>query len=84
MANRAEQIWQFLSQGGRMDLISGSEIDDIYTDDDVDQDKLAQIAAKDYSELEYQYRSFLDTCVPYVYPGLSKQQDWIMFFRDSN
>ena len=51
MANKSEQIWQFLSQGGRMDIISGSEIDEIYTGDDIDQDKLAQVAAKDYHEL---------------------------------
>ena len=79
MANKAEQIWQFLSPSGRIDLISGSEIDDIYTGDDLDQNKLALIASKDYNELEYKYRSFLDICVPYVYPVLSKQEDWIMF-----
>lgn len=81
MLNKAEQIWQFLSTGDRKDILDTSDIDDLYNDDILDNDKLEKISKMDYQELEYQYRHYLDLCTPHIYSELSKQEDWKDFLK---
>jgi len=81
VVNKSEQIWQFLSLDGRKQLLQRSDIYELYNDDIIDDVKLNTVCNKDYKQLDYQYRHFLDLVVPYEYPILSKQEDWIMFFK---
>ena len=81
VVNKSEQIWQFLSLEGRKQLLQRSDIYELYNDDIIDEIKLYTVCNKDYKQLDYQYRYFLDLVVPYEYPILFKQEDWIMFFE---
>lgn len=78
--NKSEKIWQFLSIDGRSKLLSNSEIDDLYTGDDIDSNKVSEVTSVDYKDLDKQYKDFLDLVAPYEYPYLSKLDGWASFF----
>lgn len=77
--NKSEQIWQFLSINGRERLLNNSEISDLYTDNEIDNQKVKEIAIIYYKDLDKQYQDFLDIVTPYEYPYLSKQEGWSSF-----
>lgn len=82
MTNKAKQIWQFLSKDGRTDLFKHEDrLPELWDENDnLKQDVIDSIINTDFDKLD-KYQTVVEDSVPHMYEMLSKQTDWIAFFK---
>jgi hypothetical protein len=83
MTNKAKQIWQFLSKDGRTDLFKHEDrLPELWDENDnLKQDVIDSIVNTDFNKLDGKYQTVVEDNVPHMYEILSKQTDWISFFK---
>ena len=69
--DKAKMVWQFFSTDGRKHHF------DIYEDDE-----LEEFVNKDFDELDLYEKNRVSENSYHLYPRLSQQEDWKMFFED--
>lgn len=83
MTNKAKQIWQFLSIDGRSDLFEHEDrLTELWDENDnLKHSVIDSIVNTDFDKLDGKYQRVIEDSVPYMYEMLSKQTDWITFFK---